>query len=170
MTSVTLTSPPIATARLVVDKDIVSFVFKWHPNSPALRCHSARFRVGRIIHDVGRDAPRRSGRELGAAQVRRTGAYLAGFSVLHSDSLLCSTWAAIRNESTRKGLSNGFRRVDCRCGAGSVGTAGDEQSEGLPPPGQAPACFHRGRISLQIEKLAPPADYSSKVAKCLPKF
>ena len=30
-------------------------------------------------------------------------AYLADFSVLHSDSLLCSTWAAVRNESTRKG-------------------------------------------------------------------
>jgi predicted nucleic acid-binding protein len=30
-------------------------------------------------------------------------AYLADFSVLHSDSLLCSTWAAVRNESTQKG-------------------------------------------------------------------
>ena len=33
--------------------------------------------------------------------------YLAGFSVLHSDSLLCSTWAAVRNESTRKGRQMG---------------------------------------------------------------
>jgi predicted nucleic acid-binding protein len=30
-------------------------------------------------------------------------AYLADFSVLHSDTLLCSAWAAIRNESARKG-------------------------------------------------------------------
>jgi len=30
-------------------------------------------------------------------------AYLADFAVLHSDSLLCSTWAAVRNESTQKG-------------------------------------------------------------------
>jgi predicted nucleic acid-binding protein len=29
--------------------------------------------------------------------------YLADFSVLHTDSQLCSTWAAVRNESTRKG-------------------------------------------------------------------
>jgi predicted nucleic acid-binding protein len=29
--------------------------------------------------------------------------YLADFSVLHSDSLLCSTWAAVRNQSTQKG-------------------------------------------------------------------
>ena len=30
-------------------------------------------------------------------------AYLADFAVLHSDSLLCSTWAPVRNESLRKG-------------------------------------------------------------------
>ena len=30
-------------------------------------------------------------------------AYLDDFSVLHSDSLLCSTWAAVRNESTQRG-------------------------------------------------------------------
>ncbi len=30
-------------------------------------------------------------------------AYLADFSVLHSDSLLCSTWAEVRDESGRKG-------------------------------------------------------------------
>ena len=31
MGSATLTSPPIATARLAADIDIVSFIFKWHP-------------------------------------------------------------------------------------------------------------------------------------------
>ena len=30
-------------------------------------------------------------------------AYLADFLVLHSDSLLCSTWAAVGNETTHKG-------------------------------------------------------------------
>ena len=30
-------------------------------------------------------------------------AYLADFSVLNSDNLLCSTWAQVRNESVRKG-------------------------------------------------------------------
>ena len=30
-------------------------------------------------------------------------AYLTDFSVLHSDSLLCSTWAQVPNESVRKG-------------------------------------------------------------------
>jgi predicted nucleic acid-binding protein len=30
-------------------------------------------------------------------------AYLADFSVLHSDTTLCSAWAEVRNESGRKG-------------------------------------------------------------------
>jgi tRNA(fMet)-specific endonuclease VapC len=30
-------------------------------------------------------------------------AYLAEFSVLHSDNRLCSTWAAVRTESAHKG-------------------------------------------------------------------
>jgi predicted nucleic acid-binding protein len=34
-------------------------------------------------------------------------AYLGDFSVLHSDTTLCSAWAEIRNESRRKG-----RRID----------------------------------------------------------
>ena len=31
MSNAILTSPPTATARLVVDTDVASFVFKWHP-------------------------------------------------------------------------------------------------------------------------------------------
>src|SRR2546428_6833124 len=31
MSSAILTSPPIAPVRLVVDTDVASFVFKWHP-------------------------------------------------------------------------------------------------------------------------------------------
>jgi hypothetical protein len=31
MSSAILISPPIATARLVVDTDVASFIFKWHP-------------------------------------------------------------------------------------------------------------------------------------------
>jgi len=39
----------------------------------------------------------------GLANARCWKPNLADFSVLHSDSLLCSTWAAVRNESTQKG-------------------------------------------------------------------
>ena len=31
MSSATLTSPPAPTARLVVDTDVASLIFKWHP-------------------------------------------------------------------------------------------------------------------------------------------
>jgi predicted nucleic acid-binding protein len=34
-------------------------------------------------------------------------AYLADFGVLHSESLLCATWAGVRNESKRKGCQIG---------------------------------------------------------------
>ena len=103
MSSAILTSPPTATARLVVDTDVVSFVFKWHPEfAPRyvdiLRGFElvisfmtmAEMRQGALDANWG---PRKCVLE----------AYLADFSVLHSDSLLCSTWAAIRNESTQKG-------------------------------------------------------------------
>lgn len=39
----------------------------------------------------------------GPRKIAMLDAYLADFSVLHSDTLLCSTWAAVRNESTEKG-------------------------------------------------------------------
>jgi len=75
--------------------------------------------------------------------------YLADFSMFHSDSLLCSTWAALRSESTRKGTPDELgRRMDCGHGAGFVGAAGDEQSQGLSPLGQAPACIRHGRITM----------------------
>ena len=81
-------------------------------------------------------------------------AYLADFSVLHSNSLLCSTWAAVRNESTRKGRRMGSAdAMDCGYGASSIGTAGDQQSQGIPPSGQAPACFYSGRIAVRSKKL-----------------
>src|SRR3989442_1191864 len=97
MSSVTLTSPPTATARLVVDTDVASFVFKWHPEFAPRYVEIIRgSELVPLVHDSGGDAPGCAGCELGAAQ-------LTDFSVLHSDSRLCSTWAAVRNESGRKG-------------------------------------------------------------------
>jgi predicted nucleic acid-binding protein len=104
MTSVELTSPPIATARLVVDTDVASFVFKWHPEfAPP---YVAIMRGSELVVSFMTLAEMRQG-ALEANWGRRKRdvleEYLADFSVLHSDSLLCSTWAAIRNESTSKG-------------------------------------------------------------------
>jgi predicted nucleic acid-binding protein len=164
MSSAILTPPPTATARLVVDTDVASFIFKWHPDFAPRYVNIVRgFEL--IVSFMTLAEMRQGALEAnwGQRKCEVLEAYLADFSVLHSDSLLCSTWATIRNESTRKGRQMGSAGAwIAGYGAGSVGTAGDEQSEGLPPPGQAPACFHSGRITRQIETPGPPTDYSPK--------
>jgi predicted nucleic acid-binding protein len=104
MSSATLTSPPSATARLVVDTDVASFIFKWHPEFAPRYVDIVR--GSELIVSFMTVAEMRQGAldaNWGPRKCDVLEAYLADFSVLHSDSLLCSTWAAIRNESTRKG-------------------------------------------------------------------
>ena len=103
MTSATSTSPPIATARLVVDTDVASFVFKWHPEFAA--SYVALMRGTELVVSFMTLAEMRQGAleaNWGQRKCDVLEEYLADFSVLHSDSLLCSTWAAVRHESTRK--------------------------------------------------------------------
>ena len=103
MSSATLTSP-IATARLVVDTDVASFIFKWHPEFAPR--YVDIMRGSELIISFMTLAEMRQGALDANWGPRRCGvleSYLADFSVLHSDSLLCSTWAAVRNESTQKG-------------------------------------------------------------------
>ena len=104
MGSATSTSPPTATARLVVDTDVASFVFKWHPEFAARYVDIVR--CAELVISFMTLAEMRQGAldaKWGPRKRAMLEAYLADFSVLHSDSLLCSTWAALRNESTRKG-------------------------------------------------------------------
>jgi len=104
MSSGTSTSPPTATARLVVDTDVASFIFKWHPEF-ALR-YVDLVRGSELIVSFMTVAEMRQGAldaNWGPRKCAVLEAYLADFSVLRSDGLLCSTWAAIRNESTQKG-------------------------------------------------------------------
>src|SRR6266404_1277251 len=103
MGSVVLTSPPTATARLVVDTDVASFVFKWHPEFAPR--YVAIVRGAEWVVAFATLAEMRQGAldaNWGPRKSEVLEAYLADFSVLHSDSLLCSTWAALRNESMRK--------------------------------------------------------------------
>jgi predicted nucleic acid-binding protein len=104
MSSATLTSPPIATARLVVDTDVASFIFKWHPEfAPS---YVDIVRGYELIVSFMTLAEMRQGAldaNWGPRKCAVLEAYLADFSVLHSDSLLCATWATVRNESARKG-------------------------------------------------------------------
>jgi tRNA(fMet)-specific endonuclease VapC len=104
MSSATLTSPPIAAARLVVDTDVAGFIFKWHPEFAPR--YVAIVRGSELIASFMTVAEMRQGAldaSWGPRKCAVLEAYLADFSVLHSDNLLCSTWAAVRNESMQKG-------------------------------------------------------------------
>ncbi len=104
MSSATLTSPPTATTRLVVDTDVASFIFKWHPEFAPRYVNIVR--GSDLIVSFMTVAEMRQGAldaKWGPRKLAVLEAYLSDFSILHSDSLLCSTWAAVRNESTQKG-------------------------------------------------------------------
>ena len=104
MSSGTLTSPPTATARLVVDTDVASFVFKWHPEFAPR--YVGIIRGYELVISFMTLAEMRQGAvdaTWGQRKLDMLEAYLVDFAVLHSDSLLCSTWAGVRSESKRKG-------------------------------------------------------------------
>ena len=104
MSSAVLMSPPNVTARLVVDTDVASFVFKWHPDFAP---HYVRIIRGfELVLSFMTLAEMRQGAlnaNWGQRKCDLLEEYLGDFSVFHSDGHLCSTWAAIRNESVRKG-------------------------------------------------------------------
>lgn len=104
MSSATLPAPPTATTRLVVDTDVASFIFKWHPEFAPRYVNIVR--GSELIVSFMTVAEMRQGAldaSWGPRKCALLEAYLADFSALYSDSLLCSRWAAVRNESTRKG-------------------------------------------------------------------
>lgn len=104
MSSVIWTRPPTEPARLVVDTDVASFVFKWHPKFAPR--YIATLRGSELVVSFMTLAEMRQGSleaNWGPRKCDALEAYLAEFSVLHSDGLLCSSWAAVQDESTRKG-------------------------------------------------------------------
>ena len=104
MSSATVTFPPNATARLVLDTDVASFIFKWHLEFAPRYVNIIR--GAELVVSFMTVAEMRQGAldaNWGPRKCDVLETYLADFSVLHSDSFLCSTWAAVRNESVRKG-------------------------------------------------------------------
>jgi predicted nucleic acid-binding protein len=91
MSSATLTSAPTATERLVVDTDVASFVFKWHPEFAPRYVDIVR--GSELVISFMTVAEMRQGalHANWASQKRaKLETYLADFLVLHTDSLLCS--------------------------------------------------------------------------------
>jgi len=91
-------------ARLVVDTDVASYVFKWHPEFAPK--YSQLLRGSNLVLSFMTVAEMRQGTLDANWGMRQRGlleAYLTDFAVLHSDDRLCSAWASIRSESRRKG-------------------------------------------------------------------
>ena len=80
------------------------FIFKWHPEFAPRYVDIVR--GSELIVSFMTVPEMRQGAldaNWGPRKCAVLESYLADFSVLHSDSLLCSTWAAVRNESMQKG-------------------------------------------------------------------
>jgi len=108
MNAAVLTSPPIAAARLVVDTDVASFIFKWHPVFASGYVNIVRgFEL--VISFMTLAEMRKGALEAswGPRKCALMEDYLADFSLLNSDSALCSTWADVRAESSSKGRQIG---------------------------------------------------------------
>lgn len=91
-------------ARLVLDTDVASFIFKWHPEFAPR--YVDLIRGSELVISFMTVAEMRQGAldaNWGPRKCDVLESYLADFSVLHSDSISCSTWAAVRSESVRKG-------------------------------------------------------------------
>jgi predicted nucleic acid-binding protein len=90
--------------QTVVDTDVVSFIFKWHVEFAPR--YVEMIRGAALVVSFMTLAEMRQGALQANWGPRKCGVletYLSDFSVLNSDSLLCSTRAAIRSESVRKG-------------------------------------------------------------------
>ena len=104
MSSAVLTSVPDAAARLVVDTDVASFIFKWHPEFAPRYLRIVRgFPLFISFMTVAEMRQGALAANRGSRKLNLLDAYLADFSVLDSSSLLCSKWAGLRDESERKG-------------------------------------------------------------------
>jgi len=110
MSSAALTSPPTAKAScLVVDTDVASYLFKWHPTfAPG---YIELVRDAELVLSFMTVAEMRQGAinaNWGSRKRELLEAYLAEFTMLHSDDRLCAVWAEVRSMSQRKG-----RHISC---------------------------------------------------------
>src|SRR5258708_39810373 len=104
MSSAVLTSPPTDAEQLVVDTDVASYIFKWHPEKAAP--YASLVRGYELVISFMTMAEMRRGAldaNWGAKKQGLLEEYLNDFTLLHSDDRLCSIWAEVASESRRKG-------------------------------------------------------------------
>lgn len=91
-------------ARLVVDTDVASFIFKWHLDFAPR--YVEILRGSELVISFMTQGEMRLWAlhaKWGHRRSQLLENYLSDFSVLHSDSILSSTWASVKNESINKG-------------------------------------------------------------------
>ena len=103
--SVAMATPPLTRQpRLVVDTDVVSYVFKWHPKfAPA---YVDLIRGSELVVSFMTVAEMRQGSleaRWGQGRRKQLELYLSEFGILHSDGALCSIWAEIRRQRSQLG-------------------------------------------------------------------
>ena len=97
---------PSPNRKLIVDTDVASYVFKWHPEFAPRYIHLLQgaelFLSFMSVAEGGA-----SQANWGTRQRDLLEQYIADFAVLHSDNSLCSWWAEVKTESRQKGRPMG---------------------------------------------------------------
>src|SRR5450759_4490816 len=137
---------------------------------PAVCEHHPWCRVDCLVHDIGGNAPRCAGRELGTTQVGLARGISRGFfSPEFGQSAVFDLGSGSKREREERTPDERSRCVDRRHRSGSVRATGYKQRQRLPPLGQPPT-----RFSCRLNRRHSEADSggtgdrSSVVAKYLP--
>jgi predicted nucleic acid-binding protein len=89
--------------RLVVDTDVASYIFKWHPSAPG---YVELLESNQVVISFITPAEMRLGALKAHWGLRRRSlleGYLSRFAVCYADDPLCTQWAEVKYESNRKG-------------------------------------------------------------------
>jgi predicted nucleic acid-binding protein len=104
MSSAGKIAEPVATSNLVVDTDVASFIFKWHPEfapryAALLRGHTL------FLSFMSLSEARQGARDAnwGARKSDLLERYMSEFIVVHSSDKLCEVWAQVRSGCNRAG-------------------------------------------------------------------
>jgi hypothetical protein len=131
---------------------------------PAVCEHHPWCRVDCLVHDIGGNAPKCAGRELGTTQVGLAGGISRGFfSPEFGQSAVFDLSSGSKREREERAPDERSRCVDRRRRSGSVRATGYKQRQRLPPLGQPPTRFRcrlnrrhseadRGRIDLATRR------------------
>ncbi|MGA3326848.1 MAG: PIN domain-containing protein [Terriglobia bacterium] len=89
--------------RLLVDTDVASYIFKWHPLAPR---YVELMADNEVLISFVTLAEMRLGAlksHWGFRKISLLEKYLSRFSVCYPDDRLCSGWAEVKHESNRGG-------------------------------------------------------------------